>query len=667
MKITILTLCLVLIFSFGGATVFSQPPQQKPIDLGGFYDIIRHARYENPVENDSVYKPEQVLEIAENILLYQNQDGGWAKNVDLLRVLSDEEKKTLHENLGKNGRSTLDNRNIYPQITYLSHLYVLTEKKIYRDAVLRGIEYILQEQRPSGGWRGWDVDAVTFNDDVMAGTLTLLKAITEHRKPYYWIPESVRKRAESAVARGVECILKCQIKREGQLTAWGQQHDHETFESVGARKYEFPCITAEESVGVVEFLMSIENPSDRIIEAIESAVRWLDHVRIEGIRIDTVPLNEPVRYQSHQITETKVVINDPQAPSIWARFYDIQTDEPFFARREGKRVHSLAEVDPERRVGYAWYGPWARHLIEHSYPAWKRVQKSKTCPQIQRISILEYTKTHPLQVYRVEKKQERGEIPLNESDQINNFHIGNNVLTLSGKHINDVSNIDQIEVLYEGKSVLLKDIPELHLFLNNNEIEDLPLEFGNLDNVIFLYLNSNRFRQVPRCLPQMEKLLGIYFSQNKITKLPSEIFTKTDLKKFEFANNFIETIPNEIGNLTQLIHLNFRGNCLTTVPETIEKLQRIRVCDFSDNRITVLPTSFGNLSPVYVLRLNNNPELRTIPFGSGLDSMSGVIEMSGTAIDTNSLPPSLKAKTNEIDSKDRRNIIDEILKSSKNH
>jgi hypothetical protein len=32
---------------------------------------------------------------------------------------------------------------------------------------------------------------------------------------------------------------------------------------------------------------------------------------------------------------------------------------------------SLAEIDNERRVGYAWYGNWPQRLLTVDYPAWQ--------------------------------------------------------------------------------------------------------------------------------------------------------------------------------------------------------------------------------------------------------------------------------------------------------
>lgn len=49
----------------------------QAINLAGFHDSIHHAvmRYEKL--HYAQYKPEQIVHIAENLLLYQNEDGGW--------------------------------------------------------------------------------------------------------------------------------------------------------------------------------------------------------------------------------------------------------------------------------------------------------------------------------------------------------------------------------------------------------------------------------------------------------------------------------------------------------------------------------------------------------------------------------------------------------------
>jgi PelA/Pel-15E family pectate lyase len=65
-------------------------------------------------------------------------------------------------------------------------------------------------------------------------------------------------------------------------------------------------------------------------------------------------------------------VEDPNAPTLWARFYDLETGQPFFCNRDGEKVYRLADVELERRSGYAWYGAWATQLLEKDYPALRR-------------------------------------------------------------------------------------------------------------------------------------------------------------------------------------------------------------------------------------------------------------------------------------------------------
>ena len=67
----------------------------------------------------------------------------------------------------------------------------------------------------------------------------------------------------------------------------------------------------------------------------------------------------------------RFVVEDPAAPTLWARFYEIGTNRPIYSGRDGVIKRSLAEIEHERRVGYAWLGDWPRTLSEKEYPAWK--------------------------------------------------------------------------------------------------------------------------------------------------------------------------------------------------------------------------------------------------------------------------------------------------------
>jgi PelA/Pel-15E family pectate lyase len=73
----------------------------------------------------------------------------------------------------------------------------------------------------------------------------------------------------------------------------------------------------------------------------------------------------------HSADFDRVVVNDPKAPPIWARFYELGTARPLFCNRDGKAVYSLAEVDRERRTGYGWYTYDPAKVLQ-TFPAWQR-------------------------------------------------------------------------------------------------------------------------------------------------------------------------------------------------------------------------------------------------------------------------------------------------------
>ncbi len=335
--------------------------------LDAFSDGIHHWNLEHKDRLYSRYAPCQYREIADNLIAYQNSDGGWPKNIDWLGVLNaDSVKAALKE---RYRRSTLDNRNTFPQIEYLSDVYIITHDRKYRDAAEKGLRYLLDTQKPNGGWRGWDVDAITFNDDVTTGALALFLKIKTGDNSFSWLSKKTRSDVNEAFDRGVGMILRCQVVQNGVRTAWGQQHDNATFLPVKARTFELPGITARESCEIIELLMDIPLPSDDIVEAVDAAVAWLRRSAIKGLRIDEVPLAED-KIINHEYPFDRVAVHDDTARPLWARYYEVDDNTPFLCRRSGEKVWKLEDVDPERRTGYDWYGYWPEKVLRR-YEAWK--------------------------------------------------------------------------------------------------------------------------------------------------------------------------------------------------------------------------------------------------------------------------------------------------------
>ena len=361
----ILTLALLLM----GLSAQAQTSVMVP-SLDDLQDGIHHWNLFHKERHYNRYADNDYHHIADNLLAYQNTDGGWMKNIDWLGILdTDSVKAALSE---RNAQSTLDNSNTFPQIEYLAEVYAITGETKYRDGALHGIIYLLDTQKDNGGWRGWDVDAITFNDEVSTGCLRLFQRILQGDKKYQWLDKKTLKRIRTAYDRGIDMVLKTQYVQNGVKTVWGQQHDNVTLQPCKARSFELPGLTARESCPVIELLMGIKDPSPEVVNAVDCAVAWLENNAIHGIRIERITLPEDKQY-NHEYPYDNVVVNDSTAPRIWARFYELSDNTPFFCQRWGKKVSTLADVDGERRTGYDWYGYWPETVIKH-YKEWKKLR-----------------------------------------------------------------------------------------------------------------------------------------------------------------------------------------------------------------------------------------------------------------------------------------------------
>jgi PelA/Pel-15E family pectate lyase len=273
--------------------------------------------------------------------------------------------------------STIDNSATYTQLRYLARVYQKTKLARFKDSFIRGFDYLILAQYANGGWpqffplREGYYSHITFNDDAIIGVMNLLRDIEKEKADFSFVDAARREKAANAVAKGVDCILKCQIKVNGHLTVWCAQHDERDFAPAKARAYELPSLSGEECVGIVEFLMGIDNPTKEIKISVESAVSWFNKAKIYGIKV--IEVSDSLGPEG----KDRIVVKDPSAPPIWARFYEIGTSTPFFCSRDGLKRYDLSQISYERRNHYSWLGYWPQRMLEKEYPEWARKHSLK--------------------------------------------------------------------------------------------------------------------------------------------------------------------------------------------------------------------------------------------------------------------------------------------------
>jgi PelA/Pel-15E family pectate lyase len=312
---------------------------------------------------DAWYGQPEARAIADSVRRYQRASGGWPKDIDMTRPPDPAPAATLTD-------STIDNGATFTQIRLLARVFEAAGDVRDRDAVVRGLDFLLAAQYPNGGWPQFyplrtDYSRyITFNDGAMIGVMTLLDDLANGRALVF-VDGERRRKAAAAVVRGTDITLRTQVRVGGRLTAWCAQHDEVTLEPRKARTYEHPSLSGFETVGIVRFLMARSGTDPRIPPAIDAAVAWLDEVKLHGWRLERrADAALPGGFD-------RVMTPDPAAPPLWARFYDIATNRPIFSGRDGVIRASLDQIEHERRVGYAWVGDWPRALVSTEYPAWK--------------------------------------------------------------------------------------------------------------------------------------------------------------------------------------------------------------------------------------------------------------------------------------------------------
>ncbi len=302
---------------------------------------------------DEWYLSDEGQRITANVLSWQSPRGSWPKNLDTSAEPYQGDRADL--------KGTFDNGATIGELRFLARAYRANRRPEPRDAFLKGLDHILDAQYANGGWPQFFPPGtgyqryITFNDGTMVALMEFLRDVARS-DDFAFVDAPRRAAALKAFDKGIDCILRCQVKVGNNLTVWCAQHDESTFEPRPARSFEPASLSGGESAGILRLLMSLDDPSPEVAQAIECGARWYDSVRLDGIKQVTV-------------NGDKKIVPDPKAPPLWARFYEIGTNRPIFCGRDSILHYDIAEIEPERRNGYAWYGTWGRGVAE-SYRKW---------------------------------------------------------------------------------------------------------------------------------------------------------------------------------------------------------------------------------------------------------------------------------------------------------
>ncbi len=321
--------------------------------------------------------------VADNVVSFQTPAGGWSKNFNTGdhrrrpgEAFSPDTNVSRFLTPGDNDQpadlkwsyiGTFDNNATIGELRFLARVAAAADEPTgaaWRAAVLRGLDYILAAQYPNGGWPqnfpldGGYHDALTFNDGAFTNIIRFLREVAAGQNDFAWIAPAARTRAADAAARGLACLLACQLVVDGRRTVWGQQHDALTLAPTSARNYEMPAASSGESAGLVMFLIEEPSPSPAVVRAVHAAAAWFRKTELRDVAWTRPPG-----------AAARTLVPTPGAGPLWARYYDLKTDRPIYGDRD-KSIHDdINAISAERRNGYAWFTDNPKRVLDH-YAKW---------------------------------------------------------------------------------------------------------------------------------------------------------------------------------------------------------------------------------------------------------------------------------------------------------
>jgi Leucine-rich repeat (LRR) protein len=229
-------------------------------------------------------------------------------------------------------------------------------------------------------------------------------------------------------------------------------------------------------------------------------------------------------------------------------------------------------------------------------------------PISQAKSLKDYTKLYKIKVEKILEKDPRKD---SDSTDQKKLMVSDHLIDLSHKSLTDIKGIAQLKVMLDGRDILLNQVPNLHLFLRDNHLKEIPPEIGKLRNLEWLNLEGNLIERLPRDIGELNKLQGLYLAKNRLKFLPSTVGNLKALKKLDISVNRLEILPETLGQLKNLNYLNVSKNELRTLPKTLPQLTKLVDLDLSQNQLIRLPDEISRL-PVERLTVADN-QLKSLP------------------------------------------------------
>ncbi|GIL70394.1 hypothetical protein Vretimale_3584 [Volvox reticuliferus] len=104
-----------------------------------------------------------------------------------------------------------------------------------------------------------------------------------------------------------------------------------------------------------------------------------------------------------------------------------------------------------------------------------------------------------------------------------------------------------------------------------------------------LVLDDNLLQELPEEIGQLKRLERLSVSGNRLHALPPAIGGLESLQALVVSRNALETLPDELGSCARLEELDAQSNDLAAIPAALGQLKRLKMLQLDNNRIFAVP------------------------------------------------------------------------------
>jgi Leucine-rich repeat (LRR) protein len=169
------------------------------------------------------------------------------------------------------------------------------------------------------------------------------------------------------------------------------------------------------------------------------------------------------------------------------------------------------------------------------------------------------------------------------------FVVGNNKLSLPD-WVGNSSDLEMLDV-------------------SRNLLERLPDSVMRLPKLKKLDARYNRIRALPESLA-LPRAVFLYLDHNQLSELPEAIGNLPSLLLLDVSNNRLREMPEASCRLTELETLDASNNALSALPTGISRLKKLAVLKVSSNQLPALPEELADLSKLKFLYVASSSKLR---------------------------------------------------------